>query len=139
MRTSFFVFQFITTVTNLPLRTSLKRKVSSSIQWAIAASWKFQHAVVVTGMNLLLSCRSTDAERAALVRLGEASVEVGLEHGHVAVVRAPRVDREVAGEQVLVRSLRDGAGLAPFRERREFFGLEAEAEAQRGEAGEADG
>ena len=59
MRTSFFVFQFITTVTNLPLRTSLKRNVSSSIQWAIAASWKFQHAVVVTGMNLLSSWRST--------------------------------------------------------------------------------
>ena len=59
MRTSFFVFQFITTVTNLPLRTSLKRNVSSSIQWAIAASWKFQHAVVAIGMNLLLSCRST--------------------------------------------------------------------------------
>ena len=89
--------------------------------------------------ELVVDLEVHDAERAALVRLGEASVEVGLEHGHVPVVRAPRVDREVAREQVLVRSLRDGAGLAPFRERRELFGLEAEAEAQRGEAGEADG
>ena len=58
---SFFVFQFITTAQNFPSRTSLKTNVSFAhgSQWAIAASWKFQHRVVVTGMNLLPSSVST--------------------------------------------------------------------------------
>ena len=89
--------------------------------------------------ELVVVLQVHEAERAALARLGEASVEVGLQHGDVALVRAPGVDREVAREEMLVRALRDGAGVAPFRERRELFGLKTEAEAQRGKAGEAEG
>ena len=60
-----------------------------------------------------------DAERAALVRLGKPSVQVGLQHRHVPVVRTPRVDREVAREEVVVRALGDGARRGELRERRE--------------------
>ena len=58
---SSFVFQFMTTAQNRPSRTSLNTNVSFAhgSQCAMAASWKFQQRVVVTGMNLLPSAVST--------------------------------------------------------------------------------
>ena len=73
------------------------------------------------GDELVAVLKVDDAERAALARLRQTTIDIRFENQHVPLVRTPRIDREVAREEVLVRTGRHRARLAPLRERRQFL------------------